>query len=78
MKIKNKTELKEILLTENYDKIVLFNNGTWTKITTGTDVSNDKEVCLVLNRVFFYDVTRKEVQEKIKEMEFSLNYDIEY
>lgn len=76
MKIKNKGQLKEVFLTENYDKIVLFKNGEWTKITTGTDVSNDKDVCCIINRVHFYDVTKKEVGDKIKEMEFNLNFDI--
>lgn len=76
MKIKDKGQLKEILFTENYDKIVLFNNGEWAKITTGTDVSNDKDVCCIINRVHFYDVTKRQVAEKIKDMEFSLNYNV--
>jgi hypothetical protein len=78
MKLKDKTLLKETLSTENYDRIVFFNNGEWNKISTGTDVSNDKDVLAILSRVNFYDVTKKQIKDKLDEIEFQLNYEVEY
>jgi alpha-D-ribose 1-methylphosphonate 5-triphosphate synthase subunit PhnI len=70
IRIKEKGILKDTLFHENYDKIAIYKDGTWEKLTSGT---TDYSAFRTIYRPYFYDVSRKTVDEELKKIEKELN-----
>lgn len=70
MGLKRKTELKDLLYHEGYDKIAIWKNGDWANVGIGYvgEQEGDQPACFI-RRNSFYNVTKKQVNEKIKEIE---------
>lgn len=70
IKIKDKGELKDRLYHETYDKIDFFADGSWTVSTTGT---RNPGVQVSIKRNFFYNQSRRSINEEVKRIERLLN-----
>lgn len=65
-KLTDVKELKEILYSEGYDKIVFWKDGTWNVVFSSYACEQDgNNPIYTLSRVKFSNVTREEVEEYV-------------
>jgi hypothetical protein len=67
MKLSNKKTLVEILKEEGYNKINIFDDGTWT-----IDI-NTNEAITSINRVLNYNLNNNDIKELLLNIELLLN-----
>ena len=67
MKLKRIGELKELLSRECYDKVVIWEDGSWASVSSsyGGELDGDNPI-ITINRCYYYDLTRKEISQIIK------------
>lgn len=74
IKIKQKGLLREYLKNEGYDIIIFWPNGKWNLVSTGYGGEQDgNDPIARINRVYNYDLTRKQIDELIKKTEQDIN-----
>lgn len=63
-KLKDVKQLKEILYSEDYDKIIFWEDGSWNKVSSSYAGEQDSNNPIyALSRVEFSNVTREQVDE---------------
>lgn len=73
-KIKDKKGLKELLRNEGYDKIVIWEDGTWANVGTGYGGEQDgNNPATSIDRVSNYNLTHKQISELVKRTEEEIN-----
>lgn len=74
IKIKQKGELKKLLKNEGYDVIIFWSDGTWQPVSTGYggEISGDQPVTRII-RVYHYDLTTRQINELVREIEQTIN-----
>jgi hypothetical protein len=70
IRIKRKGILKDILYREAYDKIAIYSDGDWALVSSGTF---DPNSCYILNRVFSYNRSHKDIDRIVRYYENLLN-----
>ena len=72
-RLKQKGKLKERLSNDNFDKIVIFNNGNWENVSRNTVFPNSEDISSYIIRAYFYDVSNRNAIYRIKKEELVLN-----
>jgi hypothetical protein len=63
-KLKDEKQLKEVLYSEDYDKIIFWKDGTWNPVSSSYAGEQDGyNPIYVIKRVEFSNVTRVQVNE---------------
>ncbi|GEM_PF-3958717 len=73
-KLKEVKQLKEVLYSEGYDKIIFWEDGTWNQVFSSYAGEQDgNNPIYTLSRVEFSNVSREQVDEFV---DFNLIYNI--
>jgi hypothetical protein len=70
MRLKRKTVLHEGLYKERYDRVFIYRDGTWSISTSGTV---DPESIRRIDRSVYHDLTHKQIDELLFEIEKNLS-----
>lgn len=74
IKLKNKGQLAETLYREDYDKIIVYNDGKWARTTNMAQDSTEMVFC----RSSHYNMTKSQCKSFVGAIEALLNGDYAY
>lgn len=74
VKLKDITQLKHILRSEDYDKIIVWKSGDWDLVTNSYIGEQDGETPVkIINRIFNHNLTYKQIDNLVANVQTALN-----